>query len=166
LKEISSFIKDSSLLITAYQYYLLPVSLLLANKKSQEMYGMDLAIPKDNPRLLNIDDFNIIECEIKNNCSLSELCKNFEGKKWKAQDYNVTNHNCQHFAAEVIGFLKAKRKHDIDKLRSREKWIFPNCIIEKLCENEEKDSSIKKYGKYPIIGPLFDLYTYNHLKKN
>ena len=37
LKEISSFIKDSSLLITAYQYYLLPVSLLLANKKSQEM---------------------------------------------------------------------------------------------------------------------------------
>ena len=38
-------------------------------------------------------------------------------------------HNCQHFAAEVIKILKAKRIHDIDKVRTKEKEKLPNCII-------------------------------------
>jgi len=166
LNKISPLIKNSSLLIMAYQHYLPVISFLKENEKSQKKYGLDLGINKKNPRLLNVDDFNIIECEIENKICLNELCKNFKGKNWKASNYNVVSHNCQHFAAEVIDIFKAKRKHDIDKLRSREKRIFPNCIIEKLNDNEEKESSLNKYGKYPIIGPIYDIYKYYHLKKN
>jgi len=162
---LSHLLNQSSILIMAYQHYFMMNSLIKENEKSQKKYGLDMGIKRDNPRLLNVDDYNIIECEIDKKISLDELCKNFKGDKWKASKYNLFNHNCQHFAAKVIDILEAKRKHDIDKLRSREKWIFPYCIIKSLNDNEG-ESSLKKYGKFPIIGPIYDLYKYYDLKKN
>lgn len=118
----------------------------------------------DNPRLTNLDGYNIIECEIEQSMDLVELCNKFKGTEWKAGNYNLAHHNCQNFAAEVIKILKAVRKNDFDKIRSREKLILPNCIISNLWDNE-KHSWMKTIGRIPLLGPIHDIYFYFHLKK-
>lgn len=145
---------EISLIITAYQYYFFPTILnLLTNIKGS----------RKNPRLSSIEDYNIIECEIENEISLGELCNSFKGEEWKAKNYNLYKHNCQDFVAKVIKILKAKRKYVIDLIRTREKFIFPNCIISSLRDNEGF-SSLNFLGSIPLFGPFYDLYAYNHLK--
>ena len=108
-------------------------------------------------KLSSISDYNFVECNIKNKISLRELCNKFKGEKWEAKSYNITSHNCQDFGAEVINILKAIRIHDIDKIRSREKQLLPNCIISALWDNEEL-SGINTIGRIPIIGLGFDYF--------
>ena len=72
-------------------------------------------------------------------------------------------HNCQNFADEVIKILKAKRIHDIDKVRTKEKEKLPNCIISTLWDNEEL-SKINTLGRIPIFGYFYDFYKVNTIK--
>jgi hypothetical protein len=107
--------------------------------------------------------FSYIECDIANKISLEDLCNNFKGEEWEAKKYDIWEHNCQHFAAKVIEILKAKRIHDIDKIRMNEKEKLPNCIINALWNNEEL-SKINTLGRIPIIGGIFDLIAKNIIK--
>ena len=96
-------------------------------------------------------------CDVKNKISLEELINNFKGKKeWEASSYNVISHNCQDFGAEIIKLLKAIREDDRFKIRTREKLLFPNCIIKAFWENEEL-STINTIGRIPILGFFFDV---------
>jgi hypothetical protein len=107
--------------------------------------------------------YSYIECDIDNKITLEDLCKEFEGEKWEAKNYNVVTHNCQNFADEVIKILKAKRIHDIDKVRTIEKEKLPNCIISTLWDNE-KLSKINTLGRIPILGIFCDFFIMNTIK--
>ena len=98
---------------------------------------------------------------LKNKISLRELCKNFEGKEWEPEKYNVAFHNSQKFAAEVIKILKAIRKYERDKVRMNEKRL-PNCIISAL--NEDL-SAVNTIGRIPIVGFFYDFYAADHYDK-
>ena len=111
-----------------------------------------------------LEDFHRVECDVKNKISLGELCKNFEGKEWEAEKYNVATHNCQKFAAEIIKILKAIRKHERDKVRSNEKEKLPNCIISALWDNEDL-SAVNTIGRIPIVGFFYDIYAADHYDK-
>lgn len=104
-----------------------------------------------------------IECDIENKINVEDLCNKFKGQKWEAKNYNVVTHNCQHFAANVIKILKAKRIHDIDKVRTKEKEKLPNCIISNLWDNE-KLSKINTLGRIPIIGSIYDIFIMKKIK--
>ena len=106
--------------------------------------------------LSSIKDWHFIECEINNKITLGDLCNNFKGEIWIAKNYNVLNHNCQYFAAEVIKILKAVRIHEWNKIRTKEKDMLPNCIISALWDNE-KLSTVNTIGRIPIIGFFFDV---------
>ena len=146
---------EISFIITVYQqYFFSTIFKLLTSIKGNN----------NNPRLSSEVDYNIIECEIQNKISLEELCYSFKGKEWKANQYNVVTHNCQHFAGEVIKILKATRKNERDKIRSREKFILPNCIISPLWDNE-KLSCINSLGRIPLFGPLYDIFAFCCVKE-
>ena len=117
-----------------------------------------------NNKMLSFYDFKVIECNVKNKMSLRDLCNHFKGHLWEAKSYNLANHNCQHFAAEVIKILKAVRIHDVDKVRSREKDILPNCIISNLWDNEEL-SVINTFGRIPVFGLVFDSFAMDYFDK-
>ena len=70
--------------------------------------------------------------------------------------YNALTHNCQHFGAEIIKILKAERIGEFFKLRTREKLILPNCIINAFWENEEL-SMANTLGRIPIFGFFYDV---------
>ena len=108
--------------------------------------------------------YHYIECDIDNKITLEDLCNKFKGKKWEAKNYNVLSHNCQHFAAKVIEILKAKRIHEIDKIRTNEKSILPNCIISTLWDNEEL-SKINTIGRIPIVGEIYDQVMMKEIKR-
>ena len=107
--------------------------------------------------------YSYIECDIENKINVEDLCNKFKGEKWEAKNYNVVTHNCQHFAANVIKILKAKRIHDIDKVRTKEKEKLPNCIISNLWDNEEL-SKINTLGRIPIIGSIYDIFIMKKIK--
>lgn len=128
-------------------------------------YGISLTeFSKSIENLASLEDYEVIECEVKNKIKLSELCDYFKGEKWEANQYNVVSNNCQHFGAEIIKILKAIRIHDVDKVRSREKSVLPNCIISALWDNEEW-SVINTVGRIPVIGLLYD-YTLGNFVTN
>ena len=96
-------------------------------------------------------------CKINNKITLRELFEHFKGKKeWEAQGYNVLTHNCQDFGAEIIKILKAERIDESLKVRTREKLILPNCIINAFRENEEL-SLVNTLGRIPILGLFHDI---------
>ena len=68
-----------------------------------------------------INDFNIIKWDVKNKITLEELNKEFLGDKWEARKYELSSHNCQDFAAELVKILKAVRINEKDKIRINEK---------------------------------------------
>ena len=102
-----------------------------------------------------VNGFHKIECDIKNKITLKELIDNFKSEEWEVKKYNLLNHNCQTFGAEVIKILKAVRINNRDKIRTREKMILPNCMIKVLWDNEEL-STINTLGRIPIVGLAFD----------
>ena len=102
-----------------------------------------------------VNGFHKIECDIKNKITLKELIDNFKSEEWEAKKYNLLNHNCQTFGAEVIKILKAVRINNHDKIRTKEKMILPNCMIKVLWDNEEL-STINTLGRIPIVGLAFD----------
>ena len=121
-------------------------------------YGISVEECINNMKnLSSISDYSLIECEIGINITLRELCDNFRGKNWEAKDYNVLTHNCQYFAAEILKILKARRTHDFDKIRSKEKVTLPNCIISTLWDNE-KLSALNTLGRIPVFGLIFDTF--------
>ena len=120
--------------------------------------------PHNSSNLPSISDYNYIECDINNKITLRDLCDHFKGKNWEAKDYSVATHNCQDFAAEIIKILKAVRIYDRDKIRAREKYILPNCIISTLWDNE-KLSVINTLGRVPVFGLLFDNFATFFVKK-
>jgi len=121
-------------------------------------YGMSIEeFDEKKLKLSSISDFNTLNCDIKNKITLRELCNKFKNKNWEANKYNVIDHNCQDFAAEVIKILKAIRINDRDKVRWREKRMLPNCIISALWDNEEL-SVINTIGRIPIFGYIFDIF--------
>ena len=135
------------------------------NKKSEIVseliacnhYGIDHQKFKEiNSKLLIGSLFNCVNCKIKNEITLKELCENFKGEKWEAKSYNWASHNCQHFAAEIIKILKAERLNDLDKIRTVEKLTLPNCIISALWDNEEL-SFVNTMGRIPLVGLIYDL---------
>ena len=73
-----------------------------------------------------IGSFYRVQCDIKTKINLRELCDHFKEKKWEAEKYNVLSHNCQDFTANVIKVLKAIRRNEFDKIRTREKIFLPN----------------------------------------
>ena len=111
-----------------------------------------------------LNEVNIIKCNVKNQITLEELKNEFLGDKWQAKEYNLTSHNCQDFGAEVVKFLKAERINEKDKIRMKEKYALPNCIINALTENE-KISTINRIGRIPIFGLVFDLFIAKHIIK-
>ena len=100
--------------------------------------------------------FDKIECNVKNKTTLGELIKYFEDSKWEAKKYNLLSHNCQTFGAEVLKFLKAVRANELDKIRSHEKLVLPNCMIKVLWDNEDL-SITNTLGRVPVLGLGFDL---------
>lgn len=118
---------------------------------AQQFYGEDIIHDK------GLNDFFIVECNIGNNVNLNQFIENFKREKWLAEKYNVVFHNCQDFACEIIKFLKATRKYEIDRIRLREKVILPNCIVNTLILNEGL-SKQNIYGRIPIFGFFYDHY--------
>ena len=110
-----------------------------------------------------INDFKIFKCDVKNKITLEELNKEFLGEKWEAKKYNLSSHNCQDFAAEVVKILKAVRINEKDKIRINEKAL-PNCLINALTNNEES-FTINTLGRIPVFGLLFDVLVANNLVK-
>ena len=102
-----------------------------------------------------INGTNIIKCDVNNKITLKNLIAQVNNEKWLAKNYNLLNHNCQDFGAEIIRILKAIRINEKDKIRTREKWLLPNCLIKALSENEDL-SKINIFGKIPVIGLIFD----------
>ena len=111
-----------------------------------------------------INDFNIVKCDVKNKITLEELNKEFLGEKWEAKNYNLSSHNCQDFAAEVVKILKAVRMNEKDKIRINEKKALPNCLINALTNNEES-FTINTLGRIPVFGLLFDVFVAKNLVK-
>ena len=109
-----------------------------------------------------INDFNVVKCDVKNKITLDELNKEFLGEKWEAKKYNLSSHNCQDFAAEVVKILKAVRMNEKDKIRINEKKALPNCLINALNNNEER-STINILGRIPVFGLFFDIFAAEHL---
>ena len=109
-----------------------------------------------------INDFNIIKCDVKNKITLDELNKEFLGEKWEARKYNLSSHNCQDFAAEVVKILGAVRMNEKDKIRINEKKALPNCLINALTNNEEY-FIINTLGRIPVFGLFFDLFMAGNL---
>ena len=121
-------------------------------------YGIsDEEFQKINTSLLIGTLFDWVNCDIQNKITLNELCNEFKGEKWEAKNYNLATQNCQHFAAKVIGILKAIRIKDLDKIRTNEKLTLPNCIISALWDNE-KLSLTNSIGRIPFFGLFYDLY--------
>ena len=118
---------------------------------AQQFYGEDIIHDK------GLNDFFRVECNIGNNVNLNQFIENFKREKWLAEKYNVVFHNCQDFACEIIKFLKATRKYEIDRIRLREKVILPNCIVNTLILNEGL-SKQNIYGRIPIFGFFYDHY--------
>lgn len=102
------------------------------------------------------NNFYRVECDIKNKKTLRELCNNFKSGNWSAENFEVATHNSQTFAAEIIKFLKAVRKHEYDKIRKNEKLALPNCLIKALWNNEDL-SVTNTLGRIPIFGLFHDL---------
>ncbi len=129
-------------------------------------YEIPLLEFRDNlKKSSSISDYAYVLCDINNKISLGELCNEFKGKNWEAKDYNVSSHNCQNFAAEIIKILKAVRINNFDKIRSNEKGLLPNCIISNLWDNENL-SVVNTLGRMPIIGLLYDRVAFwTYLKK-
>lgn len=111
-----------------------------------------------------INEYNIIKCDVKNKITLEELNKEFLGDKWEARKYNLSSHNCQDFAAELVKILNAVRINEKDKIRINEKKALPNCLINALTNNEES-STINTLGRIPIFGLFFDIFAANHFVK-
>ena len=106
-----------------------------------------------------LNKFHAFLCKINNKITLKELFKYFEGKKeWEAQGYSLLTHNCQHFGAEMIKILKAERVDESLKVRTREKLILPNCIINAFWHNEEW-SMTNTLGRIPIFGFFYDMFS-------
>ena len=82
--------------------------------------------------------------------------QSFKKEKWKAKNYCVLSNNCQEFAAEIIRILKAVRIDERTKVRTIEKMILPNKLINALSNNEDW-SVTDTIGRIPIIGLLYDL---------
>ena len=61
-------------------------------------------------------------------------------------------------------FLKAERINEKDKIRMKEKYALPNCIINAL-KKKKKISTINKIGRIPIVGLVFDLFIAKHIIK-
>lgn len=130
---------------------LLGLSIIAANQYHMSIEEFD----KKKENLSSISEFDTIDCNVNNKISLRQLCYFFKGKKWESTNYNVFNHNCQTFVAEIIRIVKAVRINDYDKVRWVEKRKLPNCIISALWDNEDL-SAINTIGRIPIIGYLFD----------
>ena len=116
---------------------------------AKQFYGEEISHDK------GLNEFFIVECNIGNNVNLNQFIENFKREKWLAEKYNVVFHNCQDFACEIIKFLKATRKYEIDRIRLREKVILPNCIVNTLILNEGL-SKQNIYGRIPIFGFFYD----------
>ncbi len=84
------------------------------------------AIIIENITIDNIMTFN----------ELIEECK--RDTSWKANDYNLANHNCQDFIAKVIEILKVKRTiHDETKYsHATGKITYPPVILKALEKND------------------------------
>ena len=111
-----------------------------------------------------INQFNVVKCNVNNKITLNELKNEFLGENWKTRKYNLLNHNCQDFAADVIKILKATRIFEKDKIRMNEKNALPNCLINALTKNEET-STINILGRIPIFGLFFDLFIAKNIVK-
>ena len=47
-------------------------------------YGISLTeFSKNKEDLASLEDYEVIECDVKNKIKLSELCKYFKGEKWE-----------------------------------------------------------------------------------
>ena len=133
------------------QLSIFTLSVIAANE-----YNISLEeFEKIKETLPSIKEFYRMDCDVINKISLIELCNYFKNEKWEANSYNLANHNCQTFAAEIIRILKAVRINDYDKIRMIEKRYLPNCIISILWDNEDL-SPINTIGRIPVIGYLFD----------
>ena len=128
----------------------------LITEISTKYYGItEEEFLRINERESNI--FHAFLCKINNKMTLQELFSHFEGKKeWEAQGYNVATHNCQDFGAEIIKILKAERVDESLKIRTREKMIMPNCIINAFWHNEQW-SLTNTLGRIPIFGFFYDV---------
>ena len=134
------------------------VSKQLMYEVATRYYGISV----DELKRINLQDHNMFHafyCDIKNKITLKELIEHFKGKKeWEAQAYNVLTHNCQNFGAEIIKLLKAVRVDERYRVRTREKMIIPNCMINAFWENEEW-SLTNTLGRIPIFGAFYDVFT-------
>ena len=128
----------------------------LITEISTKYYGItEEEFLRINERESNI--FHAFLCKINNKMTLQELFSHFEGKKeWEAQGYNVATHNCQDFGAEIIKILKAERVDESLKIRTIEKMIMPNCIINAFWHNEQW-SLTNTLGRIPIFGFFYDV---------
>ena len=104
------------------------IYLLIKDKKLENFEDEKL-------KLSSINDFHIIDCYIKNKSTLRKLCKYFRGKNWENKDYNVVTQICHNFAAEINTILKVVRIHKKGNVRSIEKGMLPNYIINALWDN-------------------------------
>ena len=111
-----------------------------------------------------VNGFYTVECDVNNKITLNELINNFRSEQWEAKSYNLATHICQTFGAEVIKILKAVRKNDYDKIRTREKMILPNCMIKALWDNEEL-STLNTLGRVPVLGLAVDAFASIFVKK-
>lgn len=107
----------------------------------------------------SFNNFYRVECNIKNEITLDKFIMHFKNEKWLAKKYNVAFHNCQDFVCEIIHFLEATRRNEIDRIRIKEKLLLPNCVVNSFIWNEGL-TRINVLGRIPIFGYFHDWYQY------
>ncbi len=92
----------------------------------------------------------------ENRIKFGDLINNF-ASGWKAENYNLFNHNCQNFVAEVIDIIKAYRREHSRKLIYETE--IPIVVLEKL-KNNENNFNENNFNVDRILEkiPLVNLY--------
>mgnify|MGYP006916245402 FL=1 len=118
--------------------------------------GKKGAIIIENVTIDNIMTFN----------ELIEKCKS--GTSWKANDYNLANHNCQDFIAKVIEVLKVKRTIDDETKYSHMsgKINYPPVILKAL-EKNDTPTGLTIAESIPYLGLYveFGAFIYSKIKR-
>lgn len=155
-QNIMKYYEEENIFGKSREFNELNIPHLITRIVAKQHYQID-ELPSFSDLKNNYNNFYRVECDIQNKTNLRNLIEYLKGDKWLAKKYNVVFHNCQDFAAELIKFFKAIRRHEKDRIRIREKVLLPNCIVNALIRNEGLQS-INVLGRIPIFGYFHDWY--------
>jgi len=97
---------------------------------------------------------NAVYCNVLvSNKTLGHLLDDFK-EGWRAKNYIIGIHDCQAFVVKLIYKLKAVRSPGIERLRTTEKFIMTNDMMNAFYYTEKDIDNF--LGRIPIFGLAYD----------